>query len=98
MSICSLRFFNIFFDLRVLHDKQYIRAHTLHDTRYTFISRMAELNVPELVVQKIVGHAHNSLTGDLYTIKEAPELCRWVEKLNYADNSADNVRTTSGDE
>ena len=84
--------------LRVLHDKQYICAHTLHDTRYTFISRMAELNVPELVVQKIVGHAHNSLTGDLYTIKEAPELCRWVEKLNYADNSADNVRTTGGDE
>ncbi|MBO4548391.1 MAG: hypothetical protein J5758_04165, partial [Abditibacteriota bacterium] len=69
-------------------------GHTLHDTRYTFISRMAELNVPELVVQKIVGHAHNSITGDLYTIKEAPELCQWVEKLGYAPNDAPSARPT----
>lgn len=81
---------------RVLRDSAARSGHTLHDTRYTFISRMAELNVPELVVQKIVGHAHNSITGDLYTIKEAPELCRWVEFLSYAPNTAPIARPTQG--
>ena len=76
---------------RILRNKPVVGDHTLHDTRYTFISRMAALDVPELALQKIVGHAHNSITSDLYTIKQAPELCAYVERLSYL---ADNVRTT----
>ena len=83
---------------RVTRNKLIIGDHKVHDTRYTFISRMAALDVPELALQKIVGHSHNSITGDLYTIKEAPELCAYVEKLCFcADNPADNVRTTDSE-
>lgn len=42
-------------------------GHTPHDTRHTFISRMADLGVDERITKAIVGHAGSGITESVYT-------------------------------
>jgi integrase len=55
--------------------------HTPHDTRTTFISFMTEKDVPQIVIQKIVGHATGNVTGDVYTRLSLRPLLDAVNKL-----------------
>jgi len=63
--------------------KSEVTTHYVHDTRYTFISRLSELGVDQLLVKRIVGHSSGNNITDHYTIKELPELIKAVNKLNY---------------
>lgn len=56
-------------------------THTIHETRHTFISRMASANVPLLTIKKIVGHASNDITEDIYTHKNSTELISAIDAL-----------------
>jgi len=58
-------------------------SHTPHDCRYTFVSRMYELNAPDLLVKRIIGHSANDLTKDLYTKIDIVRLVEVVDILHY---------------
>lgn len=61
--------------------KGYLPGHTPHDTRSTFISFMQELDIPLIVIQKIVGHRTGNITGDVYTKLSLQPLLDAVNKL-----------------
>ena len=54
---------------------------TPHSTRSTFISFMTEKDVPQIIIQKIVGHASGNVTGDVYTRLSLQPLLDAVNKL-----------------
>lgn len=56
-------------------------AHTPHDTRSTFISFLTEKDVPQIIIQKIVGHSNGTVTGDVYTQLSLQPLLDAVNKL-----------------
>ena len=56
---------------------------TLHDTRHTFITRCHECGMDELVVQKLVGHAPQTITQAVYTHISIEEMRSELLKLHY---------------
>jgi integrase len=54
---------------------------TPHSTRSTFISFLTEKDVPQIIIQKIVGHATGNVTGDVYTRLSLQPLLDAVNKL-----------------
>ena len=54
---------------------------TPHSTRSTFISFMAEIDTPRIIIQKIVGHASGTVTGDVYTRLSLQPLLDAVNRL-----------------
>lgn len=61
--------------------KERFPNHTPHDTRTTFVSFMTEADVQQIIIQKIVGHASGSVTGDVYTKLTLQPLLSAVNKL-----------------
>ena len=55
--------------------------HTVHDTRHTFISRCADLGIPEIVTKTIVGHAGSGITETVYTHLDIQTLLDAVNRL-----------------
>lgn len=55
--------------------------HKFHDTRHTFASMGAEAGIPELYMQKIMGHKPKSILYNTYTHIMIPELLEWINKL-----------------
>lgn len=47
--------------------KEACPGHLPHDTRHTFISRLADLGVDERITKAIVGHAGSGITESVYT-------------------------------
>ena len=56
-------------------------GHRPHDTRHTFISRMADLGVDERITKAIVGHAGSGITETVYTHMDLKPLLEAVNKL-----------------
>lgn len=55
--------------------------HKFHDTRHTFASMGTEAGIPELYMQKIMGHKPKSILYNTYTHIMIPELLEWINKL-----------------
>lgn len=55
--------------------------HTLHETRHTFISLATEAGVNPTILRKIVGHAGNGVTEDVYTHISLESLISEVDKI-----------------
>ena len=55
-------------------------AHTMHDTRHTFISLLDTAKVNKVTIQKIAGHSSKDIT-EKYTHKQLPELINAIDKI-----------------
>ena len=58
-------------------------AHTAHDCRHTFITRMRECGCDLLTLQLLIGHTPGTITERVYTHIGMDELRNAVNKLNY---------------
>ena len=56
-------------------------GHLPHDTRHTFVSRLADLGVDERIIKAIVGHAGSGVTETVYTHLDLAPLLDAVNKL-----------------
>lgn len=61
--------------------KQACPGHLPHDTRHTFISRMADLGVDERITKAIVGHAGTDVTETVYTHIDLRPMLEAVNRL-----------------
>lgn len=59
----------------------HLYGHRPHDTRHTFISRLADLRVDERVIRAIVGHAGSGVTETVYTHLDLQPLLDAVNRL-----------------
>lgn len=59
----------------------HLYGHRPHDTRHTFISRMADLGVDERITKAIVGHAGSGVTETVYTHLNLRPLLDAVNRL-----------------
>lgn len=57
--------------------------HSAHDTRHTFATRMRECGCDDLVLQKLLGHAPQTITHKIYTHLSIDELRSNLELLTY---------------
>lgn len=55
--------------------------HKPHDTRHTIVSILTKKDVPQYIIQKIVGHKDGSVTRDVYTHVSLKEKLDAVNKL-----------------
>ena len=56
--------------------------HKFHDTRHTFASRGTAAGIPELYMQRIMGHTPSSILYNTYTHITIPELLEWINKIS----------------
>lgn len=59
-----------------------INNHTPHDPRHTFATRLDNVNANSLCVKRLMGHASNDVTYDVYTHKNIEELREAIELLS----------------
>lgn len=64
-----------------VYDRFHLRGHTPHDTRHTFISKMADLGVDERIIKAIVGHAGSGVTETVYTHINLKPMLEAVNRL-----------------
>lgn len=57
--------------------------HTLHDFRRTFASYAKSCGADDYYVKCLLGHVHNDVTHDVYTVAFVKDLKREIEKLKY---------------
>lgn len=57
--------------------------HRFHDTRHTFVTRATELNLKEVVLQKIIGHEADNTMRKVYTHISTEEMSSEINKLFY---------------
>lgn len=57
--------------------------HRLHDTRHTFITKGRKCKIDQLCLKKIVGHAPDNITEEVYTHITQNELYAEINKLKY---------------
>ena len=55
--------------------------HKFHDTRHTFASKGTSAGIPELYMQKIMGHTPRSILYNTYTHITIPELLEWINQI-----------------
>lgn len=65
---------------RYLHE---FHGHRAHDCRHTFTTRMREVGVDHLTIQRLVGHTPTSITERVYTHISMEELTDAIDKLEY---------------
>ena len=58
-------------------------VHRFHDTRHTFVTRATELNLKEVVLQKIIGHEADNIMRKVYTHISVEEMAVEINKLKY---------------
>lgn len=56
-------------------------GHTIHDTRHTFISYAQQSGLNAVMLKKIVGHASNDVTEDVYTHAFIENLVKEIDKF-----------------
>ena len=56
--------------------------HTIHETRHTFISQCNRLDLNEVTVQRIIGHANVNITQH-YTNKTIDDLIKVIDLFEY---------------
>lgn len=64
-----------------VHEYFKLRKHTPHDTRHTFISKLADLGVDERIIKAIVGHAGSGVTETVYTHINLQPMLEAVNRL-----------------
>ena len=64
-----------------MYDRLKMRGHTPHDTRHTFISKLADLGVDERIIKAIVGHAGSGVTESVYTHIDIKPMLEAVNRL-----------------
>lgn len=69
-------------DLKKLNELLGVR-HTPHDTRHSFITRARECGCDNLVIQRIVGHAPETITEQVYTHLTIEELIEQINLVKY---------------
>ena len=57
--------------------------HKFHDTRHTFASKGTEAGIPEIYMQKIMGHKPNSMLYNTYTHISIEELHKYINNICY---------------
>lgn len=57
--------------------------HNAHECRHTFSTRMHELNIDLLIIQRLLGHTPSTITERIYTHLSIEELRTELEKLDY---------------
>ena len=57
--------------------------HRFHDTRHTCVTRSTELNLKEVVLQKIIGHEADNTMRKVYTHISTEEMSSEINKLFY---------------
>lgn len=62
--------------------KQLKLNHTLHETRHTFVSQCNRLELNEVSVQRIIGHANVNITQH-YTAKTLADLIEIIDQFDY---------------
>jgi integrase len=60
----------------------YVKNHTIHETRHTFITFLNKCGVDDLTVKRIVGHSDKDITEN-YTHRTQSELLEAINKLEY---------------
>ena len=60
-----------------------LQGHTAHDCRHTFTTRLRELGVDHLIIQRLLGHRPDSITERVYTHIKDDELKAAVSILIY---------------
>lgn len=56
--------------------------HKFHDTRHTFASKGTSAGIPELYMQRIMGHTPSSILYNTYTHITIPELLEWINRID----------------
>ena len=71
------------FPIRYSHYYALLRetGHIPHDTRHTFVSRLQSAGADHLCIQRLVGHASDNVTDNVYTHKDLAELRKTIEML-----------------
>lgn len=69
-------------DLKKLNELLGVR-HTPHDTRHSFVTRARECGCDNLVIQRIVGHAPETITEQVYTHLTIEELIEQINLVEY---------------
>lgn len=71
------------FDMLYRTYNRYLKTlgHTPHDTRHTFISRMQSAGCDKICLERIVGHASEGITDNIYTHKDIDELRKNIELI-----------------
>ncbi len=62
-------------------NKSMDNPHKFHDTRHTFASKGTASGIPELYMQRIMGHTPSSILYNTYTHITIPELLEWINKI-----------------
>lgn len=57
--------------------------HKFHDTRHTFVTRASQLDLKEIIIQKIIGHAPSSIMKKVYTHVTIEEMAAEINKIIY---------------
>lgn len=80
LPLPDVEYYNYRYALQLL-SKQTGITHTAHDTRHTFISLMTEAGVDSRIIKKIVGHATNDITENVYTHINMERLIAEINKI-----------------
>ena len=59
-----------------------VTGHVIYETRHTFISQAQMLGLPEVAIQKIVGHA-SGVTNVVYTHLSPDYLLAQIDRFHY---------------
>lgn len=62
-------------------NKNFIAEHRFHDTRHTFASIGTQVGIPELYLQRIMGHTPSSILYNTYTHISMDELKKYINMI-----------------
>ena len=62
-------------------NKNFIYEHRFHDTRHTFATLGTQNNIPELYMQKLMGHTPSSILYTTYTHITTDELHKYIKMI-----------------
>jgi transcriptional regulator with XRE-family HTH domain len=63
--------------------KNHNMSHCIHETRHTFRSELDRLNINKVTIDRLLGHANESIGEKVYTHKTLRELKEAIEQLRY---------------
>ena len=63
--------------------KNHNMNHCIHETRHTFRSELDRLNINKVTIDRLLGHANESIGEKVYTHKTLRELKEAIEQLRY---------------
>ena len=87
---CSLKQSDIFFK-NIITECNFKNHFRIHDLRHTFVTNLKNINIPEHIIQSIVGHVIGSkITSQIYTHINNEEILKNTDIINtkfYSDST-----------